>query len=73
MDGTKNFIPCDDVKVIFIPQYEHLSINDIIGYGNQHQAVIDALPVAKECEKLSRDYIGNIIYTLVGDPFAQWV
>ena len=41
----------------------------MIGYGTNHQAVIDALPCAKECEKLPRDYIANVIYTLVGDPF----
>lgn len=33
-DGTKTQIACDDVKIIFIPQYEHMGIDDIIGYGN---------------------------------------
>ena len=33
-----------------------------------------ALPVIKrEREKLPRSYLANIIYTLVGDPFKQWV
>ena len=73
MDGTKTKVYCDDVKIIFIPQYESLSIDDIIGYGVRHQEVIDALPIPKECQKLPRDYIGNIIYTLVGAPFADWV
>ena len=39
----------------------------------QHQEVVDALPILSECRKLPRDYIGNVIYTLVGDPFQAWV
>ena len=44
-----------------------------MGFARNHQAVMDVLPCAKECEKLPRDYIGNIIYTLVGEPFGAWV
>ena len=33
-----------------------------------------ALPMAqKEIRKMPREYIGNIIYTLVGDDFRDWV
>ena len=29
--------------------------------------------VLREREKLPRGYIGNLIYTVVGEPFKQWV
>ena len=29
--------------------------------------------IKREREKLPRSYLANIIYTLVGDPFKQWV
>ena len=33
-----------------------------------------ALPLAdKEIKKLPRAYIGNVIYTIVGEPFNKWV
>ena len=33
-----------------------------------------SLPIEeKECEKLPRQYIANVIYTVIGDPFQKWV
>ena len=29
--------------------------------------------ILREIMKLPRAYIGNVIYTLVGDPFREWV
>ena len=35
---------------------------------------MDIFPtVLREREKLPRTYIANCIYTVVGEPFAQWV
>ena len=31
------------------------------------------MPVEKEIAKLSRAYLGNVIYTIVGEPFYNWV
>ena len=27
----------------------------------------------REVEKLHRDYVSTVIYTIVGNPFASWV
>ena len=36
--------------------------------------VMRALPVVmKEIRKLPRNYIANVIYTIVGDKFNEWV
>ena len=31
------------------------------------------LPPSKEITKLSRSYLSNVIYTVMGEPFQQWV
>jgi hypothetical protein len=31
------------------------------------------LPPSKEITKLSRGYLSNVIYTVMGEPFQQWV
>ena len=30
------------------------------------------LPVEKEIEKLPREYVGDVIVSIVGDPFVKW-
>lgn len=31
------------------------------------------LPEAKELDKLPRQWVANVIYTVAGEPFAAWV
>ena len=38
-----------------------------------HSQVLDYLPVAKEIIKLPKQFLVNVIYTVVGDAFADWV
>jgi hypothetical protein len=71
--GVKKIIRCDDVKVIDVPQFEGLAIKDIFGYACNTPAVENALPPSKEIAKLCRGYLANVVYTLMGDPFQQWV
>ena len=64
---------CEDVKVIAVPQYESLTMDTILDFGLAHKDVVDALPVVKEIRKMPRQYIANLIFTLVGDSFKKWV
>ena len=34
---------------------------------------MDYLPIEKEIKKLTRSYLGNVIYTIVGEAFVEWV
>ena len=46
----------------------------MLSWASQFPAVAAALPTEPvELEKLHRDYISTVIYTLVGQPFATWV
>ena len=67
----RRLIKCKDVKHIIVPQYEGLTIDDMLAFGEQYEEVMRALPVVgKEILKLPRAYIANVIHTVVGDPFA---
>ena len=45
----------------------------MLDFVRLYPQVLDYLPVDKEVKKLSRSYLGNVIYTIVGDPFKEWV
>ena len=57
-----------------VPLYEGLSTADILTWGFDQPLVAEALPSEpREVEKLLRQYVINVVYTLVGDPFRLWV
>ena len=67
-------IKCVDVKVINVPHFEGLSVDDMLVFAEQYQDVMEAFPIVrKEVDKLPRAYIANVIHTLVGQPFAQFI
>ena len=71
---TKMWIECEKVKVYHAPQYEGLTTKDMLKWAEGSQDVKAALPdVKSEREKLHRDYVSTVIYTLCGKPFKQWV
>ena len=63
-----------DVKFLHVPQFEGLTVESMLAYGNQYPEVMRALPTEPhERLKLHRSYIANVIYPIVGKPFWQWV
>ena len=42
-------------------------------YGLSFQSVVNALPPIKEIRKMPRQYIVNVMYTLLKEPFKKWV
>ena len=73
VSGAKMKIKSKDVKHFAVPQYKGLSISNMLDFATQFPQVLSALPIPSEVAKLSRQYLANIIYTLVGDPFKTWV
>ena len=74
MSGKCTRIKSKDIKHIIIPCFEGLSIKELMQFARKYSKVMKALPVVeKEIEKLPRQYIANIIYTLVEEPFYEWV
>jgi len=73
--GKRKIVKCDAVKVIQLPHYEGLNLEEIIYWAKGHQngVALKALPEdKKEMLKLPRSYIANVIYTQVGQPFQDW-
>ena len=56
-----------------MPHYESLSLDHILDYGLAYAPVVKALPITRETRKFPRQYICDVIYTLVGQPFKDWV
>ena len=74
MSGKRSLIKSSDVKHIFIPQFEHLSTADLLAWARKYPQVYQALPIVEsEIDMLHRQYIANLIYTLVKEPFQDWV
>ena len=70
--GKRRKITCDDVRVYQAPQYHGLKITDMLQFAQPYQEVAEALPLEpREVEKLHRDYVSTVIYTIVGQPFAD--
>ena len=61
------------MKVIFVSHYENLALSNIIDFALQHDNVRDYFPLTKELTKMSRKYICDVVYSLVGEQFEQWV
>jgi hypothetical protein len=67
-------IKSKEIKSLGVPLYEGLSTNDILKYAENNKEVQRALPSEpREIDKLLRQYVINVVYTIVGDPFRQWV
>ncbi len=72
--SERTHIKRDAHRTIGIPQYEGLAVKDILAYIQDKPEVMLALPaVESEIKNLPRDYLGNVIITILGDEFQQWV
>ena len=76
VSNKKILIKCDDVKYISIPYFDGLNIENMLEWARQFNngSALEALPATEnEILKLPREYLGNVIYTMCGQPFQDWV
>ena len=72
--GKRRKILGKDMLFLNVPQYEHLTIQDLHNFAKGYPEAMRALPeVEKETLKMPRQYLCNVIYTVVGMPFKKWV
>ena len=71
--NKKISIHLDNVRPINVPFYSGLSIEQILDFGGKYVDVQNAFPDKKETLKFERAYICNVIHSLVGEDFQQWV
>ena len=62
-----------EAKHINVPYYEGLTIEKILEAGIQYPMVKRYLPDDRDVGRLPRQWIVNLIYTLVGEDFKRWI
>ena len=53
--------------------YKTLTIETILEYGGKSEQLRLYLPDERDMAKLPRQWIINVIYSLLGDDFREWV
>jgi hypothetical protein len=48
-------------------------LDKIIDFGLSRQEVVNCLPIIREIRKMPRQYVSNVIFTLLGGIFQKWV
>ena len=56
-----------------MPQYEGLTTADLLEWCGDHAIVLDYIPDLNEIRKVPKQWLINIIYSLVGNQFKAWV
>ena len=73
ISGKKKRIKGKHVMHITIPHYDGLFLDDIASYVQKHPEPMYYLPDGKEYKKLPKQWIANVCYTVLKEPFAEWV
>ena len=74
MAGKRRLIKSKDIKHLHVPMFDGLSTRDMLDWAKQYEEVQQALPyIVGEIDMLHRQYVINVIYTLVGENFQLWV
>ena len=62
------------IMYLYVPQYETLSVSFFFELVHRdYTEVLNYLPDARDQYRLPRQYVINLVYTLVGQPFAREV
>jgi hypothetical protein len=62
------------MKYLYAPQYESLGISQVFNYiKTMEKVIIDYLPDERDWDRLPRQYMLNLVYTLSGENFSNWV
>ena len=66
-------IKCDQVKVIFVPQYESLSMERVLDKAREWPEVWQYMPDDRDIHRLPKGWCCSLIFTVVGGEFQAWV
>ena len=73
MDDFVSVIKAEEAKNLHVPAYEGLTVEAILDIGQQHAEVRRHLPDERDIRRLPRQWIINVVYSLIGDSFRNWV
>ena len=58
---------------MYVPQYEGIGLREMADYLGNSEVLLQYLPITKEMRTLPRQWIINAAYTIVGNPFKDWI
>ena len=56
-----------------VPAYENLSMKEIFAYMQENQGILQFMPDGKELRKVPKAWVCNVVGTVIGMPFVDWV
>ena len=59
--------------MLYVPQYENLNIERILVTARKNPRINDFLPEDRDMHKVPRQWLINVTYTVLGEPFVGWV
>ena len=71
--SERKFLKSDKIKHLTVPHFEGLTVDDFLAYADSNPRCALYFPPEKEIPKLPRQWIINVIYTLMGQNFSDWV
>ena len=66
-------IKAKEIKSIFVPMYKGLAIEDILNKGKECPEVAHYLPEERDLDRLPKQWIADITYTVMKESFSKWV
>ena len=61
------------MKRLTVPHFDDLTLEEFIKFAKDHPEALKYLPDERDLLNLQRQYIIDIIYTVIGQPFKEWV
>ena len=62
-------VPCDDVKVIYVPQYDNLTVEEILLQGKRYKELEGYLPHERDIPRVGRSWLCSMLNTVIGARF----
>ena len=63
----------DDVKTLNVPQYESLTVAEILNFASAYPKMDIYLPDDIDLPKVPRSWLINVCTVVIGRPFKDWV
>ena len=74
VEGNRKTIKQADLKHIHVPQFPGLNLESMLEFAEKYPEVFQVLPRENsEIMQLHRQYVANVIYTIAGDDFTDWL
>jgi hypothetical protein len=61
------------VKHAFVPFYKNITIESMLEFAKQYEEVWKYLPEERDIGNLPRQWITDILASVIGKPFQDWV